>query len=398
MEIIYGIAMGIIGILLIILIRLSTTLFHELGHALPALLFTQKTVKVYVGSYGDIANTFVLVLGRLKLYLKINVFDWKVGMCAYEAPALANWKTVVILLGGPIASLLVSLPLIFNYRLLEANPFATFVSIIFIGSAAYDFVANMIPSGTPIRMHDGGTGYSDGYLLVGMLMRKFASADYLRLEEKFLQGEFAAVITDGKEIMTRDPKQRFAYDLVIEAMLKTDDPNGALDTYSKLIQHFKLEQGDYVSIGKIYKQLGNDEEALKYFKAYCYKNYLDDAILHEIGTLQIHLGQNTEAIRTFDNLLTINAADTVARCHRSLALINEGEFDLARADLALVKNEDDQNPNLYFNLGLLAEQANDFATALQHYEKAKSLACDRHGLDFRIELMKGKLKGNEPRI
>ena len=66
MDYIYGILLGIIWISGIIFMRSITTFFHEMGHAIPALLFTQKEkVNVFVGTYGDISNSLQLNFGRL---------------------------------------------------------------------------------------------------------------------------------------------------------------------------------------------------------------------------------------------------------------------------------------------------------------------------------------------
>ena len=59
MQLIFGILIALFGLALIIVIKLSTTFFHEMGHAIPALIFTKKPVSVYVGSYGDISLSLI---------------------------------------------------------------------------------------------------------------------------------------------------------------------------------------------------------------------------------------------------------------------------------------------------------------------------------------------------
>ncbi|MBK8341854.1 MAG: M50 family metallopeptidase [Bacteroidetes bacterium] len=39
--------------LLVFITRTFTVLFHELGHAIPAILMSKKAVTIYIGSYGD---------------------------------------------------------------------------------------------------------------------------------------------------------------------------------------------------------------------------------------------------------------------------------------------------------------------------------------------------------
>ena len=81
MSVITGILLALLFIAAILLIRSVTTLFHELGHALPALWFTQGPVIVHVGSYGNLNGSLQIPLGRLKIFLKFNPLAWNLGLC-----------------------------------------------------------------------------------------------------------------------------------------------------------------------------------------------------------------------------------------------------------------------------------------------------------------------------
>ena len=391
MQLIFGILVALFGLALIIVIKLSTTFFHEMGHAIPALIFTKKPVSVYVGSYGDISNTLQLKFSRLQLYLKPNIMDWKIGMCRHEEVVSDTWKRVLITLGGPIASLVVSIPLMMHYKSIASSDFLSFVVIVFIGSACYDFLSNMLPIATPITMHDGAVAYCDGYMLLTMFRRQFASEEHLSLSQKFHDEQYDEVIAIGTDLITDNPKKRFPYDFVIESLIKTKDFNGALGVYGVLKENMGLEKHDYYSIGKLYKDLGNYSEALKFLEQYRYTNYTDSNVLGLIGSAQVELGNHQEAIQTLSNLLELNPSDMEARCNRGLALIHLREYDHAIADLQVVKHHDPKNPNLYFNLGLIDERKGDYNSALNNYEQAKSLDCTHHGLDYKIEDLKGRI-------
>jgi len=389
MDLIFGIVVALFGLALIILIKLSTTFFHEIGHAIPALIFTDKPVSVYVGSYGDISNTFRLRIRRLELFLKLNILDWKIGMCRHEEVVSATWKRVLITLGGPIASLVVSIPLMVHYKSIASSEFGSFVVIVFIGSACYDFLSNMLPVGTPINMHDGAVAYSDGFVLLSMFNRHFASEEHLSLSQKFDDEEYDEVIAIATGLISDNPKKRFPYDFVVESLIKTKDLNGALGVYGVLKDNLGLEKHDYYSIGKLYKDLGNYSEALKFLEQYRYTNYADSKVLGLIGSAQVELGNHREAIQTLNNLLELNPMDMGARLNRGLALIHLREYDHAIEDLQVVKHYDPKNPNLYFNLGLIDEHKGDYSAALNNFQQAKALDCIRHGLDYKIEDLKG---------
>jgi len=52
-------------ILLVLLTRPLTVIFHELGHAIPAILLTKEKVTVYIGSYGDPKKSLRIKIGLL---------------------------------------------------------------------------------------------------------------------------------------------------------------------------------------------------------------------------------------------------------------------------------------------------------------------------------------------
>ncbi|MEL6925243.1 MAG: hypothetical protein AAFO94_14445, partial [Bacteroidota bacterium] len=141
MEILTGIAMGIGLILLMILIRPITTTIHELGHALPALWSTDGPVTVYVGSYGNIENSTSFQLGRLQYIFKMNLFDWNIGMCRHDAKTSLR-DELLIILGGPVASLIFGLLLWFFYSSFDGE-LIRFVVAVFIVSTILDFVVNI---------------------------------------------------------------------------------------------------------------------------------------------------------------------------------------------------------------------------------------------------------------
>ena len=75
MQYLPGIFFGLF--LLVVITRPFTVLFHELGHAIPAMLMTKQGATVYVGSYGDKKQSFQLALGGLEIWFRYNPFKWR---------------------------------------------------------------------------------------------------------------------------------------------------------------------------------------------------------------------------------------------------------------------------------------------------------------------------------
>jgi len=96
-------------LLFVVILRPFSTLIHELGHGIPALLLTDKKVTLYLGSYGDPKESFRIQIGRLELFFNKNPFHWKIGLCVLEQKTLSINKQIFIVLMGPLASLALSI-------------------------------------------------------------------------------------------------------------------------------------------------------------------------------------------------------------------------------------------------------------------------------------------------
>ena len=72
-------------------------LWHELGHALPALAVSRQPVDLDVGRFQGRA----VRLGRLRLRVALSASS---GRTIYDASGLSRWTRAGVALGGPVAS------------------------------------------------------------------------------------------------------------------------------------------------------------------------------------------------------------------------------------------------------------------------------------------------------
>ncbi|MCH8904747.1 MAG: hypothetical protein IIA45_12645, partial [Bacteroidetes bacterium] len=85
-----------------IILRPFTVLFHELGHGITALLLTKEKVTLYIGSYGDPKNSFKFSLGRLEFFIKYFSVLWEIGLCVHQSKNIPLNRQILITLFGPI--------------------------------------------------------------------------------------------------------------------------------------------------------------------------------------------------------------------------------------------------------------------------------------------------------
>jgi len=387
MELVYGVLIAIFGIGTIMILRLVTTLFHEMGHAIPALLFTNKQVEVYIGSYGNIDDNSFFKFGRLEMYFKWDLLQWQIGMCRHMEKIESTIKNVLVILGGPIASLLISIPLIINLKSIYANELLFFLSIIFIASAIIDLVVNLIPFSSGMRMHDGGAAFSDGYLLLSIFSRSIKKEKFFEFENNYQDEEYELVIKKGKEYLQKDRNNRFVYNFMIQSFIKLNRSSEALDCFTQLKQIDKLDNEDYFQIGTLYNKIGEYDEALKFLNHSFHYNFSDPAVTNQMGYAHLELGNTHEALKLFSETISKSPQFVLAYINRARLLISMDEYEAAGFDLHNAKILEDKNPNLYFYLGLIKERQGHIKEAVAFYEQAKELGCERHGLDYKIETL-----------
>lgn len=385
MEIVYGVLIAALGLLMVMIIRLVTTFFHEMGHAIPALLFTDKPVEVYIGSYGDISKTLQLHFGRLKMFLKVNIFEWQIGLCRREGKVESIWKKALIIIGGPIASLIISIPLIYKLKEFQSQELIFFFMIVFIGAAIVDLCVNLYPFSSPMKMHDGGIAFSDGYQLRSLMIESIMPEAYFDFQKLFQDKKYDELIEKTESHIELNPKDRFAYDFLIESLVQKKEHNKILEVYSFRKDYLPISDGDFFIIGKTYKQLDKYEEALSYFDKFYYKNYNNPELINEIAETHIAIGNFEKAIESINAIIDESSSKFSLLLNRATALIKIGSFEEAKADLDLAREINQDDGRLFFQYGILFDKLNQKASAIEYLEKAKALGYTIAGLDFIIE-------------
>ncbi|MGI6636058.1 MAG: hypothetical protein ACOX7B_12950 [Christensenellales bacterium] len=101
-------------IILFIFVAQLSTILHELGHAVVALIISKKDVFIIIGRTQIDSIRKVISIGRLKI--KIGRFSPVTGFAYVDESDLNRAQLVIFYLGGPLISLLLTLVLFFTSR------------------------------------------------------------------------------------------------------------------------------------------------------------------------------------------------------------------------------------------------------------------------------------------
>ncbi|GAB3730916.1 hypothetical protein GCM10027594_12960 [Hymenobacter agri] len=146
-------------------------LLHELGHAVPALLFTRAKVTVYLGSYGDRDHSWRVQIGLLEFYWKKWSLNWSGGMCVPSSQNMTSAQRVIMILGGVGVTFVIAAIGFYGALVLDLHGSIKLFMFLLVIFATVTLVTNLVP-----REHDGMP--SDGLALLTLLTGKKLQADF----------------------------------------------------------------------------------------------------------------------------------------------------------------------------------------------------------------------------
>lgn len=381
--ILVGILIAVVGILIVLSSRSITTLFHELGHAIPSLLFTEGDVIVYVGSYGDVSKSLHLTFGRLQFYLTFNFWGWNLGMCVGKGAAYYR-QQMLIVLAGPLTSLLIAFSLLYVLIFVEAEDWVKSLCALFLVSSLWDFFVNIIPNQQAIKLHDGKLTHNDGYQLKRLWQESRFPDAYFEGLASFEENNFETALSYFYTCLESGFDQPIVKDKILACYLAKKEYQAALDFFLAEMKTQKMKPLQYEQLGDLFSQVQDYENALNCYVTYLHVHYQDEQVLSKKGQALLYLGELNLAMEEFNFALRVNEKYAKAYSFRGRVFISMKEWQKAEADLKKALALDDEDSSIHLHWGMYHEEMGEARKALLAYEKAKEKGTDFHGIDYKI--------------
>lgn len=381
--ILVGILFAAAGILIVLSSRSITTFFHELGHAIPSLLFTEGDVIVYVGSYGDVSKSLHLTFGRLQFYLTFNFWGWDLGMCVGRGAAY-YWQQILIVLAGPLTSLLIAFILLYVLIFVPAEDWIKSLCALFLVSSLWDFMVNIIPNEHAIKLHDGQLTHNDGYQLNRLWQESRFPDAYFEGLASFERNEFETALSYFHNCLEAGFDKQIVKDKILACYLAKKEYQVALDFFLEEMKTHKMKPFQYEQLGDLFSQVQDYENALNCYSTFLHVHYQDEKVLSKKGQALLYLGELNLAMEEFNFALRVNDKYAKAYSFRGRIFMSRKEWRKAEADLSKASALDDDDPSIHLHWGMYHEEMGEARKALMAYEKAKEMGSDFHGIDFKI--------------
>ena len=368
--------------------RPVTTLFHELGHAIPALLFTKKKVTIYLGSHGDPKNSLNFCVGKIEVWFRYNPFLWRGGLCRSAAIGTSFTKKFIYLICGPLASILLGCIVCYFAFAYDLHGAIKLLVIIFLPSALLDLLINIIPSKKPIILYNGNTIHNDGHelkILIKNLVfkRRHAAATKLYDSKEYLK---AAVFFE--RILKRGLEHENVYRSAIAANIASNKLDKALQLYDFFEKKYKLNSADYCQLAMLYGMIDHKEDSLAAFDKSLALDPENIKAFNTRGAFYNIWENYDKAILDFDATISLNSSYAFSFASRGLSKLKLGDIESGLADINKSFDLDPNNSYGYRNLGIYYLDAHREADALKNFIRAKELDSNTYIINDLILLAK----------
>lgn len=379
---------------ILLISRPLLTVFHELGHAIPAILMTRERATVFLGSYGDTDKCFRLAIGKLEIWVKYNLFKWKGGLCVPHASNISINKKIIYTLTGPLASLSIAAISCYMALIFKLTYFLSFLFLTFLLISIFDFLKNIIPSSRSIVLHDGRIGINDGTSLVRLFRHKRFPKQYFDAIALYNNKQYFEAASLFDSLLSNGLQDQDTYRWAIYCHLLLKDYFKAKIYFAEFKKQFKLNSEDYSNLGLIYSYYENHEKAMKFYAKSLRLNPMNSYSLNNKGyTLNI-LEKYEEAIVFFDRALEIDRSFAYSYNNRALSKIKLGRVEEGLSDLNLSFELDPYNSYYFRNMGIYYQDRGEYKKALELFLKSRLLDSHTHNIDLLISEVKERIDTN----
>ena len=305
------------------------------------------------------------------------------GMCSHP-PVKFFWQQILVIIGGPIASLIVGGIFLSIIIRGELSDNWIFVAAAFMLASVIDFLTNIYPSQNPLIFHDNSVGYSDGQQLKRLMARRGLPDDFFKAEKLFYEKKYDEADQICEQIIESGNRKIEVLRLATQILIEKKDYHGALERYGDLQGVKKLASEDFFTIGFLYQKLNQTETALKHLHQSIHLKYDNPMATNSRGEIFLQKGNLEFAERDFN--AAIHYLPTFGTAYRNLGLlfIKKNQPDVAYENLMKAHEISSEDPFIFYGLGLFYEAKKDWSKALKNLKKAEAMNIETHVVRFKI--------------
>ena len=321
------------------LFSIAVIFLYQFGHAIPTLLFTQKPVAIYVGTYGDNIGK-KLTIGWLSIYIKPKfAFLKQNGLCVYDTQMPFNCQVATVL-GGPVVAILLIYILTICTVFSDYNTYVRIATGFALLVAVLNLIINLFPRKLLVKSSER-LYYSDGYQLILMLENKPNYINIMNAYRLYDEGKYDPAL---KHLLTTNSKymEDSVYGLTIACYVHLQRYDEALKLQSKyhdakwqesvtandhyLLGYAAMQLKQYhLALAEFYITIGQSPNHFKSRKdrAFTYNALQEYSTAKEEATKAIFIQENSSegfSYRAYANFMLGKTGEAVTDAEKALSL------------------------------------------------------------------------------
>ena len=365
-------------------------LLHELGHAIPMLIWSKKSVRVYIGSFGSPDRSLHLALGRVKLYIKYNPFLWLRGMCS-PGERLPVRKIIFYTAMGPFVSLLATA---FCFLLLHAigpdhDQTVMLVTFMVIGGSLT--ISSAIPRGRLIPTHSGKATRNDATQILVLWNLRNMPNEYWEGVDRFGNKDYAGAVELLGEAIGKSKPNRQLYRSAVGAALMAGEYGRAVEWMEMIRDNYRPSVEDEMNEAVFFAMTGRHRDAITANENLLRLHHNNFLLLNNMGYSLTAAGEAQKALFYLERGLTLAPRFAHLYTGRGWARMELGQWEEGMEDARYALELDDSLADGYRLYGLYALNSGDPGAARDWFLKARSK-------DHRVQFVDGPLAEAERQL
>lgn len=363
----------ILTIIAVTVIGLFVSIGHELGHAIPALIYSKKNVTIYVGSRENPKEAINFTIGRLKVHLTFNPNFWSSGRCVFDSTEVTNSQMKVILLMGPLGSLLCGITFCFIVFIFNLNDYLKLAGLAYLGASIIDFVVNIYPKSEPDFLDTGSVVYGDGAQLLHLIRHDIGPDLEKKAIKHFEKGEYDESLKACQKFIDKKVIYPGIYGLALYCHFHRKEYQEVLNVFDELNDVKDIGAHNFQLAISSLKSLKEMDNALVLFNQAVAEYPTDASLINNRGYFYLEAEKYYEAKSDFDWAIKVDSDFAFAYNNRGYCLLKIDRLEEGLTDIQRSLDLDEENSYAHRNLGIYHLKKRNFQLARTSFTRALEL-------------------------
>jgi tetratricopeptide (TPR) repeat protein len=331
---------------------------------------------MFIGSYGETSRSIKLKIGRLGIWIRYSSLIWGGGLCSPDQKNISYDKIFVYTIAGPLASLFIAtFAAIFIFEP-ELHGFIRLFLVVLMGSSCFDFIVNLIPIPTPIKLDNGQLTYNDGQTIKNYLQFKKLPKLIQKGIYEFESKNYNQALTYFNLQLKTNKHKSAALRHILYTNTIIKEYTNSIELLNDFLLEPKLDENDYILVGFIYFKCKEIENAIKFTNQALEINSKSFLALNNKASFLTTQNAYDEALELINLSIKIEPKFANAYLTKGSVLLKLGRTEEA-LELTLLGQEIDPNiPYIHINLAEYHILKGEKSKALEMLKKAKEMDQD----------------------